>query len=92
VFKTVSCQYVLCVINVTFVSHTDQYIVSCRLQTYSVSVKSFIRLTRRTTLIYSKTTKKHTVYQRFGFTSEAFIDRHQKLVQLKASDVKPKRL
>jgi len=37
------------------------------------SVTSFIRLTRTTVLNYSKTTRKHTVYGRFGFTSEAFI-------------------
>ena len=37
------------------------------------SVKSFIRLTRTTVLNYSKTTRKRTVYPRFGFTSEAFI-------------------
>ena len=37
------------------------------------SVKGFIRLTRTTILNYSKTTRKHTVYRRFSFTSEAFI-------------------
>jgi len=36
------------------------------------SVKCFM-LTRTTMLNYCKTTEKHTVYRRFGFTSEAFI-------------------
>ena len=35
--------------------------------------KCFIRLTRTAILNYSKTIRKHTVYRRFGFTSEAFI-------------------
>jgi len=37
------------------------------------SVKSFIRLTRKTILITLKQPKQHTVYRRFGFTPEAFI-------------------
>jgi len=47
-------------------------VVSCNRTTRN-SVTSFIRLTPITRLNYSNTTKIHTVYRRFGFTSEAFI-------------------
>ena len=42
-----------------------------------LSVKSFITLTRTTILNYSKTTRKHTVYRRFGFRKMENMNRDE---------------